>query len=610
MFDSFWDKVKTLDLFSFKNRTDLFFAGISIALLVTTIIWALGLEMNYDEAFSYRAYAKNIGRFLKMNLANNHPLNSIFIFFTSFFFPYSEFAIRLPNILFLIVYLIFAVAISKEYESRLLTFGLLVFYGYLIPGFFSQARGYGIAASLVLTSMYIIKKRPSSNYIVMSVYIMLSAAYTYVALVPLFVALIIDFLIVDLKKDVVKFIRDNKIHVVIWSIIFIYVVYFLSSVSQDGKPLYGAYNTTFLQSVLGSYLECFFFKLRIVNNLTLFIPSLILLIYIVYLLSTQFKALKIVRICLMTFAMIYLAAKAMDKPFPTNRLLLPYWPLVVLAVVEILDISFKKILKLNTHVIKWINISLFFGLVINYGLKYKPLNTSNYYRSQILQEFNINVKPFQGKWNATIAFYKDKDQYYGILPKKLLQVTPDQTLQLNQDLSLMIYSDKNLLLFQSAKPLDDSTKFILEMSPLSEHIIEQDESSEKEVLTFKWADRKYAIQGKEYHLIQLPNNTRMKIVLKGLNNNEVLFESTAKFAGANAAGALLTGMGADGATGLLSMRNAGAFTIAQDEATSVVWGMPGEAVKAGAAMEVLPLDKVTQRMLDFASGKVKGKKAA
>ena len=91
---------------------------------------------------------------------------------------------------------------------------------------------------------------------------------------------------------------------------------------------------------------------------------------------------------------------------------------------------------------------------------------------------------------------------------------------------------------------------------------------------------------------------------------EVLFESTAKFAGRNAVGALLTGMGSDGAAGLLSMRKAGAFTIAQDEATSVVWGMPGEAVKCGAAMEVLPLEKITQRMLDFATGKVKGKKAA
>ncbi|MEQ9616856.1 MAG: chemotaxis response regulator protein-glutamate methylesterase [Phycisphaerales bacterium] len=91
---------------------------------------------------------------------------------------------------------------------------------------------------------------------------------------------------------------------------------------------------------------------------------------------------------------------------------------------------------------------------------------------------------------------------------------------------------------------------------------------------------------------------------------EVLFETTAKFAGANAAGALLTGMGADGAHGLLTMRKAGAFTIAQDEATSVVWGMPGEAVKLGAAMDVLPLEKVTQRLLDFAAGKVSGVRAA
>ena len=69
-------------------------------------------------------------------------------------------------------------------------------------------------------------------------------------------------------------------------------------------------------------------------------------------------------------------------------------------------------------------------------------------------------------------------------------------------------------------------------------------------------------------------------------------------------------MGADGAEGLLSMRNAGAFTIAQDEATSVVWGMPGEAVKRNAAIEVLPLDDVAPRLVDFASGKVKTKAAA
>ena len=76
-----------------------------------------------------------------------------------------------------------------------------------------------------------------------------------------------------------------------------------------------------------------------------------------------------------------------------------------------------------------------------------------------------------------------------------------------------------------------------------------------------------------------------------------LFESVAEYAGRNAVGAILTGMGADGAEGLLKMREAGAHTIAQDEKTSVVWGMPGEAVKRGAAVEVLPLPQVATAAL-------------
>jgi two-component system chemotaxis response regulator CheB len=70
---------------------------------------------------------------------------------------------------------------------------------------------------------------------------------------------------------------------------------------------------------------------------------------------------------------------------------------------------------------------------------------------------------------------------------------------------------------------------------------------------------------------------------------DVLFKSVAQQAGRNAVGMLLTGMGDDGARGLLEMRQAGALTAAQDEASSVVWGMPAEAVKLGAAAEVLAL---------------------
>ena len=79
---------------------------------------------------------------------------------------------------------------------------------------------------------------------------------------------------------------------------------------------------------------------------------------------------------------------------------------------------------------------------------------------------------------------------------------------------------------------------------------------------------------------------------------EVLFRSVARFAGPRAVGVLLTGMGKDGAQGLLEMREAGARTIAQDEQSCVVFGMPKEAIALGAAEVVLPLDRIAAAVLD------------
>ncbi len=73
---------------------------------------------------------------------------------------------------------------------------------------------------------------------------------------------------------------------------------------------------------------------------------------------------------------------------------------------------------------------------------------------------------------------------------------------------------------------------------------------------------------------------------------DVLFRSVAKFAGKNATGIIMTGMGDDGAAGLLEMRNVGALTIGQDEATCVVYGMPREAVKREAVIKVMPLGAI------------------
>ncbi|CAM5192346.1 Protein-glutamate methylesterase/protein-glutamine glutaminase OS=Castellaniella defragrans OX=75697 GN=cheB PE=3 SV=1 [Castellaniella defragrans] len=81
---------------------------------------------------------------------------------------------------------------------------------------------------------------------------------------------------------------------------------------------------------------------------------------------------------------------------------------------------------------------------------------------------------------------------------------------------------------------------------------------------------------------------------------DVLFHSAARVAGKNAIGAILTGMGKDGAQGLLAMRQAGARTFAQDEASCVVFGMPREALAIGAAEEAVPLGEMAERLLQSA----------
>jgi two-component system chemotaxis response regulator CheB len=108
----------------------------------------------------------------------------------------------------------------------------------------------------------------------------------------------------------------------------------------------------------------------------------------------------------------------------------------------------------------------------------------------------------------------------------------------------------------------------------------------------------------DFHMLLRNSAGRYTVIVKGgprvcyqRPSVDVLFSSVAEAAGNLAVGVLLTGMGNDGAQGLLQMRRAGARTIAQDEATCVVYGMPREAVELGAAAQILPLGKVPNAML-------------
>ncbi len=125
-------------------------------------------------------------------------------------------------------------------------------------------------------------------------------------------------------------------------------------------------------------------------------------------------------------------------------------------------------------------------------------------------------------------------------------------------------------------------------------------------------DGEYLATGK---VLIAPGNQHMEIRRSGINYYvtlfdgpmmfhqrpavEILFNSVAKYAGQNAVGAILTGMGKDGAQGLLNMRNSGANTIAQDEKSCIVFGMPKEAIELGAAQVIKPLNQIAQTILNF-----------
>jgi two-component system, chemotaxis family, protein-glutamate methylesterase/glutaminase len=120
------------------------------------------------------------------------------------------------------------------------------------------------------------------------------------------------------------------------------------------------------------------------------------------------------------------------------------------------------------------------------------------------------------------------------------------------------------------------------------------------------------------HALLAPGGHQMAVIRRGMEyavhvyrgervnrhlpSVDVMFSSCARNMGKNALGVLLTGMGADGARGMLEMKQAGAFNIAQDESTSVVFGMPREAILLNAVDQVLPLDRIPSALLQHLVG--------
>jgi two-component system chemotaxis response regulator CheB len=194
--------------------------------------------------------------------------------------------------------------------------------------------------------------------------------------------------------------------------------------------------------------------------------------------------------------------------------------------------------------------------------------------------------------------------------------------------SAMIKTTDTIIAIGSSTGGTEAVKDVLEVLPpntppilITQHMPER--------FTKTWADRmnqlcrisvKEAEDGDSVlpgHALVAPGSYHMALVRSGARYSvritqdppvnrhrpsvDVLFDSVAQYAGANAVGVILTGMGGDGAKGMLAMKQAGAYTIAQDEASCVVFGMPKEAIKLGGVDKILPLGDIAGAVLTHVS---------
>ena len=192
--------------------------------------------------------------------------------------------------------------------------------------------------------------------------------------------------------------------------------------------------------------------------------------------------------------------------------------------------------------------------------------------------------------------------------------------------SAMIKTTDTIIVIGSSTGGTEAVKDVLEVLPpntppilITQHMPER--------FTKTWAERlnslsrisvKEAEDGDSVlpgHALVAPGNYHMTLVRSGARYSvkisqgepvnrhrpsvDVMFDSVAQYAGANPVGVILTGMGGDGAKGMLRMKQAGAYTIAQDEASCVVFGMPKEAIKLGGVDKVLPLAEIPAAMMAY-----------
>tara|TARA_B100001996_G_scaffold378791_1_gene363504 strand:- start:81 stop:1235 length:1155 start_codon:yes stop_codon:yes gene_type:complete len=319
------------------------------SLFILIVFKAKNTEITVDEAYSFLNYSY-VGDYLNIGIANNHILNSYLIYLFQNI-GYSELILRLPNVLFGLIYLLVVFQISKRTKNYIFSSALLLLNPYLID-FFSIARGYGISTSLIFLALYLYASFKENSLIWPIILLSISTLSYHVSVVYL-----ITFWFFNLKEI---FTNEKKllaffinVMVVATSVVNIYILFLVTAID---KPLYGVVDTTIVNVISQSFgLHGLYMNENLLFKL--FLSTLFLLPILSF---NKFEK-NIKRILLISYSslvLIYLIPYIIDKPFPLLRTVLPFLPPILFLVVETSKIYF------NNFSFKYINLISTIGVVV------------------------------------------------------------------------------------------------------------------------------------------------------------------------------------------------------------------------------------------------------
>lgn len=377
---------------------------VSLSLVISVfgviVFRAITVPITYDEAYTYynTGRIQDVWQIYQFRIANTHILNSLAMTVSTLFFPFNDFMIRLPNILCGAFYLWLALGVSKKFTNQFLTLGLLIYFHYLTE-FMALGRGYGMAATFLLAAYYVVKYQShfSQFHIPFVVCLLLAFYANYIALFPgSMLALAVYF--TTLKRQIPEFSKKQKRWFIGLTLLGIYGFYF---VTQEGKPLYGAYESDFLAAVPTDLMKRFLHTGNIPRAMVIAVTAL----WGAAILSESIRTRKnIAGIAIFTaFSGIALISFVLHKPLPTGRILLPFWPLIALSIVEILEpITPKKMpaltLSLNIILTVWLGSNYlhqidYSNLVHTYAQKWQlPLKAMRTFRKELHPEEQYYVE--------------------------------------------------------------------------------------------------------------------------------------------------------------------------------------------------------------------------